>query len=221
MSAATMTLGGPLSIACPLKTCSAERYEACYTDAKRAMRAGNDPCSRAPHARRVKAAPPAEEVGAGDLVLVQLAPGKGSKHLLALLVEPGDTPLVRLWRGGPSAFATPRRVVRSALLRRAPEDDPRVPPARVYLEHIEPVRLRVFDTTAHGRIWIVEVDDKAVRWKVALGTEHGVMARSEWRRATLAGEIVSPSAPLALSLTARADQVASAAREPWAAPKGW
>lgn len=182
MTAATMTLGGPLSIACPF--CAAAPQWRCNTGDK-----GRDTyVSRPPHAARVKAAPPAEEVGAGDLVLVQLTPGRGAKHLLALLVEPGDTPLVRLWRGGPAGFATPRRVVRSSLLRRAPEDDPRVAPARACLAELEPVRARIFDDKEHGRIWIVDVTDAIVVWSTVKGETRGIRSREEWRRSTLTGE---------------------------------
>lgn len=102
-------LGGPLAIGC--ETCRCPRLHDCHT-------AGGKTC--APHAARVKAAPPAEEARAGSLVIVSLGGGKSSlAHLLdvnAAAVE------VRLWRPSAQAFATPRLFPRSAVLRLAPED---------------------------------------------------------------------------------------------------
>lgn len=105
MTPETVTLGGPLAIACA--TCSAPRLHDCHT-------ASGNTCG--PHAARVKAAPPFEEAGAGDLVAVDL----DGRSVLALLQVVGDVGVqVRTYRAGTASFASPRLLPRSAVQRRA------------------------------------------------------------------------------------------------------
>lgn len=101
-------LGGPLAAGC--ETCRSPRLHDCHT-------AGGKTC--APHAARVKAAPPAEEARAGDLVMADVS----GKTLLAQLLEVGAAAVrARLWRATAQAFAPARMLPRSAVLRLAPED---------------------------------------------------------------------------------------------------
>lgn len=103
-----LTLGGPLAANC--ETCRSPRLHDCHT-------AGGKTC--APHAARVKAAPPAEVAAASDLVIVSL----GDKTALAQLLDVNAAAVeVRLWRPSAQAFASARLLPRSAVLRLAPKD---------------------------------------------------------------------------------------------------
>lgn len=116
----TLHLGGPLATSC--ETCGSPRLHDCHT-------AGGKTC--APHAARVKAAPPAEEAGAGALVVVSL----GDKTSLAQLLDVNAAAVeVRLWRPSAQAFASARLLPRSAVLRLAPEDAAATQMARAELD---------------------------------------------------------------------------------------
>ena len=104
--AAALTLGGPLAAACT--TCQAPRLHDCHT-------AAGATCP--PHAARRKAAPPVEVAAAGDLVAVDVGGGRSS---LALLDDVRELAVqVRLYLPGRKAFAAPKLLPRSAVLRRA------------------------------------------------------------------------------------------------------
>jgi hypothetical protein len=101
--------------------------------------------ARALHVPRTQGAPPVELAHLGDLVLVRLQGQSGELHRLAQLVGLGEHVRVRLWAR--DAFARPRLLERLAVVRIAPEDDPRVAAARAGLllersaeEHVGAVR---------------------------------------------------------------------------------
>lgn len=109
----TIRVGGPFSIACP--KCRALRQDPC--------RARNGR-KRSLHTKRRDAARTCETtVQEGDLVIVVLSSGRDrNREALAHLKTIGDeTAIVRVWRSGPQAFATPRLVALRDIVRPAPE----------------------------------------------------------------------------------------------------
>jgi len=180
---ASITIGGPLSRACA--TCGAAVGAWCTAGRKRA---------RAFHAARREGAPAEQQATAGDLVLVNTngtGIGRGAhRHVLALLVGvAGEHARVRLWQVPRARFARARLMPPAAMVQLADEHDDRHGPARAYLEQLAPVRGRVFDTTAHGRIRVVDAEAASIRWAVLSSEERGMTSRDEWRRATLAGDV--------------------------------
>lgn len=114
---AVLSLGGPLAIDCPL--CEERRGDVCRTVGKGSRTTATLFAPTKTHAARVKAAPPAEEARAGDLVMADVS----GKTLLAQLLEVGAAAVrARLWRATAQAFAPARMLPRSAVLRLAPED---------------------------------------------------------------------------------------------------
>lgn len=106
----TLKIGGPLAIRCPV--CDAKHY--CEAKSGRYF-------LRKPHAARVKAAPPEQEVKVGDIVI--LCPGPPFPDALAILVDAaltGGLVQVRTWRHERWGLVVP--VHPSVILRLAPEN---------------------------------------------------------------------------------------------------
>ena len=135
---------------------------------------------------------PAGRAYVGDLLHVRMqGNGRGPRisYTLAQLLWIGAHVRVRLWMPGAETFARPRLLVASSVVRLATEDDARVAAARAYLAELVPRRAHVFDTKAHGRLWVVDADEAVVKWSGLRSEERGEMSREEWDRLALHGDV--------------------------------
>lgn len=193
MTAATVTIGGPLARAC--LWCKAAAGERCTR--KVYGSSARTPCP--PHAGRSKDAPPVQQAGAGDLVLVRTN-GTGRavrhRHVLALLVDVGESVRVRLWNGPRATFARPRMLPRAQVVQLADEAaDARAGAARAFMDRMHPARDVEVLSKAHGRLRIEDAGPASVRWVGVDSGERGMTSRQEWSRAAVAGDLMPAGAP--------------------------
>ena len=182
----SLAVGGPMAVWC----------RKCHV-APRAFCEGRTGPVRRCHAARLADAPPAGRAYVGGLLHVRMqGNGRGPRisYTLAQLLWIGAHVRVRLWMPGADTFARPRLLVASSVVRLATDDDARVTAARAYLGELVPRRSHVFDTKAHGRIWVVDADEAVVKWSGVGSETRGETSREEWDRRALHGDI-TPGKP--------------------------
>lgn len=106
------TVGGPLTIACPVETCKAPVGAPCR---RRSSQAG-------PHDRRTSAAPAEAQVSEKDLIVVRSG---GTETIAELLQIRTGVALVRRWVDGGRRWAKAREVPLRDIRGPASEDDER------------------------------------------------------------------------------------------------